>query len=142
MAALSITATQVLLISGDSEKGIASAAITQGQAVYKSGTDGRWGLAQNDGTADEAGATNAGIALNASGAANQPITVALDGAVVDMGAGAAAVAGIPYFIGATAGQLVVLGDLSTTNKVTPLAFGVGTNYVLVRRVYHAGSVKP
>jgi hypothetical protein len=142
MAALTITTTQVLLISGDWETARCGEAITQGMGVYKSATTGYWLKAQCDGTADEAGATDSGIALNATGASGQPVTVAKAGAVVDLGAGAAAAAGTPYFVGATAGALNVLGDLSSTNKVTQIATGIGTNYVLVERIYHASAVKP
>lgn len=142
MAALTITASQVLHVSGDRDTGLCGEAITQGQAVYKSATTGYWLKAQCDGTADEAGATDCGIALNTTTAAAQPVSVAKDGSVVDLGAGAAAAAGTPYFIGATAGAINVLGDLSSTNKVTLLGIGIGSNRVLVKRVYDAGSVKP
>lgn len=141
MAALTITASQVLHIEGDKETGLCGEAITQGQAVYKSGTTGYWLKAQCDGTADEAGATDCGIALNTTTAAGQPVTVAKPGSIVDLGAGAAAAASIPYFIGATAGAINVLGDMASTNKVTLIAIGIGSNRVLVIRVYHAGSVK-
>ena len=142
MAALPITASQVLPVSGLRETGIGGAAITQGQAVHYDGA-GKWKPAQCDGTAVEAGAEKYGIALTACAADGQPVVVALPGAVVNLGAGAAAVAGTVYFVGATAGALNVAGDLSSTNKVTPICYGVGTNRVKVLdHAYDAGSVKP
>ncbi|RJP54315.1 MAG: hypothetical protein C4583_03050 [Anaerolineaceae bacterium] len=142
MVDLVVTATQVLPSSGDTEKGIAGEAITAGQAVYKRATDGYWLKAQCDGTAEEAGATNCGIALVSALAANAPIVVALPGSIVTLGAGAAPAAGTIYCIAAAAGGIAPSADMATTNKVTVLAIGIGSNQVLVARVYNAGSVKP
>jgi hypothetical protein len=140
MAALSITATQVLPVSGPQEHGIAGEAVTQGQAVYFAST-GKWLKAQADGTTDEAGANGYGIALSAAGADMQPLAVAKPGAIVTLGAGAAPAAGVVYFIGGTAGALNPAADLASTNKSTPICVGIGSNKVKVLDgAYNAGSV--
>lgn len=142
MTALSITAAQVLPAANcPTVTGVAGEAITQGQAVYLS-TSGTWLKAQCDGTAAEAGSEGYGLALTAAGGVGQPVVVALPGGTVTLGAGAAPAASVPYFIGASAGDLVPLGDLSSTNKVTPICFGVGSNKVkILTGAYDAGSVK-
>lgn len=140
MAALTITASQVLPSLGPTVSGIAGAAITQGQAVYFA-SDGKWKLAQADGTTAEAGELGYGIAMSESDADGQPIVVALPGAVITLGAGAAPSAGVVYFVGATAGALVPTADMASTNKALPIALGLTTNRVkILEDAYHAGSV--
>lgn len=141
MSALSITAAQVLPTASDpTENGIAGAAITQGQAVYKS-TSGTWLLAQCDGTAAEAGSEGYGIALNAAGAAGQPVLVALPGHRVTLGAGAAPAAGVVYYIGNAAGGLEPIADIGSADKVVPICIGIGSNKVkILSGAYDAGSV--
>ena len=139
MSALSITAAQVLLVSGPTLTGIFGATITQGQAVYFA-TDGKWKLAQCDGTAAEAGADGYGIALS-GGSDGQQGVVALPGAKVTLGAGAAPAAGTVYAIGSGAGGINPVADLGLTNKVTPLALGVGSNAVkILSGSYDSGAV--
>lgn len=142
--ALSVTTTQVLPTTTSFTKdGIAGEAITQGQAVYFNASNGKWLKAQCDGTAAEAGQDGYGLALSGAGADGQPLTIALPGSVITLGAGAAPAAGTVYFVGATAGALNPAGDLSSTNKVLPIALGVGTNRVLILTgAYHSGSVVP
>ena len=142
MVALSVTAAQVIPVSGDKESGIAGAVITQGQSVYKSSTDGLWYPAKNNGTADEAGGTNVGIAVSGAAIAGQGVVVAIDGAIVTLGVGAAPAPTVPYFVGSAAGSLVPNADLATTQKGTQVCTGLTLNQVLVRRVYHPNSVKP
>lgn len=139
MSALSITAAQVLLVSGPTVTGIFGATITQGQAVYFA-SDGKWKLAQSDGTAAEAGADGYGIALSGGGDGQQGV-VALPGAKVTLGAGAAPAAGTVYAIGTGAGGINPVADLGSTNKVTPLALGVGSNAVkILSGAYDSGAV--
>ena len=142
MAALSLTAAQVLLVSGPTKSGIFGATITQGQAVYFA-SDGKWKLAQCDGTAAEAGADGYGIALS-GGSDGQMGVVALPGAKVTLGAAAAPAAGEVYCIGATAGAINPKSDvITTTNKVTALALGVGSNAVkILGEGYDSGAVVP
>jgi len=140
MAALTITAAQVLLAAGPSRQVTFGATITQGQSLYYDVVSGTWKLAQNDGTAAEAGADGYGISLTA-GAAGQKGVIAEPGAKVTLGAGAAPAAGEVYCLGPTAGALNPRADMVSTNKVTPLCYGVGANAVqIVAGAYNAGSV--
>ena len=142
MAALTVTAAQVLLVSGEARTVTFGATITQGQGVYSDAAVGSWKPAQCDGNAAEAGAEGYGIALSA-GAAGQKGIVAMPGAKVNLGAGAAPAAGTVYAIGATAGALNPVADMSSGNKVTPLAVGVGENAVkILSGAYNAGAVVP
>lgn len=141
MTALAITAAQVLLVSGPSRQVTFGATVTQGQGLYYDTASGSWKLAQCDGTAAEAGADGYGIALSA-GSAGQKGVIAEPGAKVTLGAGAAPAAAEVYCFGATAGALAPLSDMASTNKVTPLCYGVGSNAVqIVASAYNAGSVK-
>lgn len=140
MAALTITAAQVLLVSGPTKSVIFGGAITQGQVVYFDTTSGKWKQAQCDGTVAEAGAAEYGVALSA-GSDGQMGVVALPGAKVNLGAAAAAAAGIVYAIGATAGAINPVADMVSTNKVTALGVGVGAGVVkLLAGGYDAGAV--
>ena len=143
MAALTITATQVLRTANDpvTTGALAGAAVTIGQAVYYDVTTGTWKLGQGDGTAAEAGADGYGIALSQTQAANQPIVVALPGHRVTLGAGAAPAAGVVYYFGDTAGGIFPVGDLGSADKVLPLCVGIGSNKVkILAGAYDAGSV--
>ena len=137
MAALTITAANVLLTSGPTTVGVAGEAITAGMSVYRRDSDGKWLKAQCDGTAAEAGAGGYGIALNTADANGSPVTVARHGAIVAIGTGTA---GVVYYIGNTAGALDPVGDLGSTDKVSPIAQGIGGNSVQVIESYNAGSV--
>jgi hypothetical protein len=142
MTALTVTKAQVVYASGPVlPDAYAGEAIDAGDAVYLNDS-GQWLKAQCDGTALEAGANNCGLALATADALGARFSVALPGATVTLGAGAAPAAGTVYFIGATPGDLIPAGDLSSGNKVTPVALGIGTNKVKVLRDYDAGSVKP
>lgn len=141
MAALTITASQVLPASGPTEAAIAGAAITPGQAVYRDAASGTWKPAQGDGTAAEAGQDGYGIALTQAAAALQPVVVALPGAKVTLGAGAAPEAGKVYFIGDTAGGLHLASDLGSGDKVTAMGVGLTSNRILIfGGSYDAGAV--
>ena len=141
MAALTITASQVLPSGGPTEAGTAGAAITPGQSVYRDAATGTWKPAQGDGTAAEAGADGYGIALTQAAAAGQPVVVALPGAKVTLGAGAAPATGIVYFIGDTAGGLHPAGDLGSGDKVTAMGVGIASNRILIfGGTYDAGAV--
>lgn len=131
MADLAITDAQVLLVSGPVEDGIASAAIPPGRSVYKKTTDSKWALAQADGTAEEAGVgTTLGLSLNEANADGQPIRVALRGARVTLGAGAAPVASQVYVVSTTAGAIALVSDVTTQNhRRSVIALGAGSNAV-------------
>lgn len=138
MAALSITAANVVWQSGPVlGDQIAGEAFAAGACVYKSNVTGKWLKAQCDGTALEAGSEALGIALATADADGSRVSIAVDGAVVSLGAGTA---GVLYCPGATAGALNPIADLTSTNKVTPIALGIGSNKVQVGRIYNAGAV--
>lgn len=143
MSALTITAAQVLLVSGPTREVTFGATITHGQVLYFDAATGKWKLAQCDGTAAEAGADGYGVALT-GGSDGQKGIVALPGAKVTLGAGAAPAAGELYCIGATAGAINPKSDVVTsTNKVTALALGIGSNAVkILAEGYDAGAVVP
>lgn len=140
MAAITITAASVALVSGTPTKdAVAGEAFTAGDLVYLNPTTGKWLKAQCDGTAYEAGAEDLAIALATADAANARVSLAGDGCVV--GLGSVVTAGVAYCPGTTAGDLVPIADLATsTQKITVAALGVSTTDLLVKRVYHAGSV--
>lgn len=142
MANLSITAAQVLYVSGPVENGTAGEALTPGQAVYKSTSDGKWYMAQADGTALQAGSgTDLGLALNDADAANFPVRVALKGCRVTLGAGAAPAASAIYVLSATFGSIADAADIVTAGHFrTVIALGAGSNAVDVIGVAPGGAI--
>lgn len=99
---------------------LSGAAITAGQTVYKDG-NGKWQLAQADGTAAEAAVR--GVAVNSTSAADQPLAVAIEGDVqLDTGALAGAAVGDIAVLGAAAGGMYPSGDLVSTNRVAIVGF--------------------
>jgi hypothetical protein len=138
--ALSITAANVSQDSGprDSDQ-LAGEAFAAGAILYRKSSDSRWYKAQCDGTAEEAGSDDIGLALSTADAAGARLSIAKPGAVVSLGTGTA---GTAYFIGRTAGAIIPAADLAQTDKATLIGLGVGTNKLLLGRLYHAGSVVP
>lgn len=138
MAALSITKANVAWVSGPIENGTAGEAVDAGDCVYRSAA-GTWLKAQCDGTTVEAGENGLGLALGTADASGARIGIAMPGAVVSIGAGAA---GTVYCPGTTVGDLIPTADLATTNKATIAAQGLTTNRILVVGVYNAAAVVP
>lgn len=138
MAALTVTPANVLKGSGASvSTGVAGATITAGQSVYFDSATSTWKLAQDDGTAEEAGASGVGIALNGA-SANQPLQVITQGPLT---AGATVVVGMPYFLGDGAGDIVPVADLGSADRVTYL--GTGTSATVIALQPHVtGATKP
>jgi hypothetical protein len=137
MAALTITAANVLLTSGPTADGqIAGEAFDAGACIYQA-DNGKWLKAQADGTAVQAGSNNIGMALSSADADGSRFSVALPGAVVAIGTGTA---GVVYVPGDTAGAYNPVADQGTTDKITVAALGIGSNSLLLTRVYNAGSV--
>lgn len=139
MSALTITAASVLWSSGSNPTGdqIAGEAFAAGAAVYLKASDGKWYKAQCDGTAEEAGSEELGIALATADAAGARVSIAKTGCVVSIGTGTA---GIVYCPGRTAGSWVPTADLLSTDKVTVGAVCIGSSKLLVHRIYNAGAV--
>lgn len=137
--ALTITAASVSLDSGPFDNGIAGEAFAAGAVVYQRASDSKWLKAQCDGTAEEAGNVDIGVALATADAANARVAIAKPGAVLSLGTGTAAVVYLP---GRTAGSLIPSADLASTDKATIAAIGIGSSKVLLTRVYNAGAVVP
>lgn len=139
MAELAVTAAQVAWVSGPIEKDqYAGEAFLAGACVYYSGS--QWLKAQCDGTALQAGSEKLGIALATADAAGARVSIAVDGAIVTLGAAAAPLAGKLYIPADTAGNLMPIADAGSTDKVTPFALGIGSNQVQLQRIYNAGAV--
>jgi hypothetical protein len=138
VAAISVTASAVSLVSGEALGNcIAAAAITPGQAVYQL-DNGTWGLAQGDGSALEAGSNNIGVAIGGASAAGQRFGVAVAPCVV--GFGAVLTAGLFYTVGDTAGAIVPSADNSATDKATLIGQAISTSNLMLIRAYNAGAV--
>lgn len=141
MAAITVTAANVALVSGEPlGNQIAAAAITPGQAVYKL-DNGTWGLAQGDGTAVEAGSNDNGIALGGASAAGQRFSVATGAGncIVAFGSGVLT-AGFFYTVGDTAGAIVPSADNGSTDKATVIGQAISTSQLMMMRHYNAGAV--
>lgn len=138
--ALSITASGVVYVNGPKlSDAQAGEAFVAGAAVYRKSTDGKWWKAQADGTADEAGQTQIGMALGTADAAGGRVSVALPGAIVTIGAG---VSGTVYYVGPTAGSVNPIADVATTGwYVTPFMQGIGSNKVMILGFY-TGALVP
>jgi hypothetical protein len=134
MSDLSITAANVVQLSGNPTTGVAGVAMTAGQSVYQNPGSNNYLLAKsNSGTTAAQSAT--GIALN-SAAAGQPVTVMTSGTYT-VGA-TVTVGGVYVLSGATAGgiapiadltsgwftQIVLVGLTATTAKLTLVSAGV------------------
>lgn len=148
MANLAVTASQVKLISGTPIDGLAGEAIIVGQACYLKQTDGRWYLAQADGTAEEAGLYGYGIAVSSapsgstSTTAYSPVKIAGPGCVVDLGAGAAAAASSVYALSATYGSIAAVADIvASASYRVPAFVGRGSNQVgVIDRAYPGAAI--
>lgn len=139
MAAITVTAGNVSLVSGEPlGNQIAAAAITPGQAVYLLDA-GTWGLAQGDGTAIEAGSNNIGVALGGASAAGQRFSVATGGGNCIVGFGAVLTAGFFYTCGDTAGAIVPSADNGTGDKATLIGQAISTSSLMLIRAYNAGA---
>lgn len=125
MTAISITAGNIIPATSYAYVDtVAATTITRGQVCYLNASN-QAALAQCDGTALEA--TVAGIALNDAGA-GQPIRLQNGGT---MGMGAVLTAGVPYCVGATAGQIVPFEDIVSTNKVSFLGVASTTSNLVI-----------
>lgn len=139
MAALAITAANVAYASGPKiADQVAGEAFVAGASVYQL-ADGSWKKAKCGGTAIEAGSGNQGMALATADAANARVSVALPGAVVTIAA-SGLTAGIPYFIGATAGAINPLADLVSTNKVSFAGVTISATQIQLGACYNAGAI--
>lgn len=128
MAALTITASQVLPGTGATiVRYTANATITAGQTVYDAGSKV---AALADADASEATSQCKGIALNGA-STGQPVDI-LESGEITIGAAAAPVEGVPYFLGPTAGSIGILADVLAADYLVYLGVGIGSNKINVR----------
>lgn len=135
MANLSVTAGSVLFTSGSQQTGIAGAAITAGQPLYIDTANGN--VLKLAGAASTAlVATVAGVSLHAAGI-GQPITYALPGSIINIGATTAK--GMHYFASDTAGAIAPLADIATvTWRFSRIGYATTTGGVFVVDIKNTG----
>lgn len=118
MADISITVANVKLVSGSTEDGVAGATLTAGAIGYKEASSGKIKLADNDSATAEIRAIY-GMALHGS-LADQPVRLAKNGAVVDLGA--VLTAGVDYYLSGTPGAICPRADVTTGDD--PIRVGI------------------
>src|SRR6218665_1417970 len=121
MADISITAANVKLVSGQTESVLAGAAVTAGQVAYKDAAL-KARLSDNDGAAELHFVR--GLTLN-NAAADQPVALALDGAVVAVGA--VLTAGTDYYLSGTPGAICPRADVTTGDEVVRIGMALTTS---------------
>jgi hypothetical protein len=119
MADISITGTAVKLVGGPTEDIIAGATLAGGQLVYKETATNKAKLSDNDSATAEVRAIR-GMALHGA-AADQPVRIAKNGAVVDVGA-AVLTAGVDYYLSDTAGGICPRADVTSGHD--PIRIGM------------------
>lgn len=107
MADITITAGNVLRVSGDVVRGTSGATITAGHALYYDSAAGTYKLCDND-NASSTVRTFFGIALNGA-SSGQPVDIQING-VINIGATVGV--GTVYTTSATAGGIAPSSDLS------------------------------
>jgi hypothetical protein len=118
MADISITAANVKLVSGNAQPLTAGVAITAGQVVYKEDASKKVKLSDNDAVTAEVRSA-LGLALNGA-AADQPVSVAQNGAVVSLGS--VLTAGTDYYLSGTPGAICPRADVTTGDD--PIRIGM------------------
>ena len=134
MAALTVTATNVVFVSGTVTQEVIGETVTAGQAVYRKAADSRMWKAQCDGTAAEAAVV--GILLS-GGAAGQPCLVAGNGASINIGA---TTEKVHYFANPTAGGVGLQADILSTQYITRIGYSLTTDGVFYVNILATGSV--
>jgi hypothetical protein len=137
MADLSVTAANVVKTSGSTVNGTAGATITAGQAVYFDSATNRWKLAKDSGTAEEAGASGIGVALNGA-SSGQPLVVQTQG---PYNPGATVTLGLIYALSDNAGAIAPATDQGSTDRVTLLGVATSASELTLAPVV-SGAVKP
>lgn len=137
--ALTITAANVAWVSGPiTTDAVSGEAFAAGAVVYLSAT-GTWLKAKSNGTAVEAGSGGIGVALGTSDATGARVSIARADAVISVGTGTA---GTAYALCTVAGSICPVADAATTNKMTVVGVGIGSNKLHLGYIYDAGSVVP
>ncbi len=128
MADISITAANVVKVSGTAQTNIAGAAITAGQTIYID-TNQKAQLANAVTSATTALAT--GIAL-CNAALNQPVSWLAAGG--DITIGGTVVAGVPYFLSLNNGGICPFADVGTGNRTMLVGIAKNTTDISVLMV--------
>lgn len=123
MADIVITAANVKLVSGNTQPYPAGAAITAGQVVFKEDATKKVKLSDNDSATGEVRSAS-GLALNGA-ALDQPVAVAQNGAVVDVGA--VLVAGTDYYLSGTPGSICPRADVIATDDPVRIGMALTTS---------------
>lgn len=126
MSDISITAANVKLVGGPTEDLIAGAAINAGQVAYKDAASGKAKLADNDSATAEVRSAR-GVAVNSAGT-DQPVRLAKDGAVIDLGA-AVLTAGTDYYLSGTAGGICPRADVTTGDDPVRIGMADTTSHL-------------
>lgn len=114
MADLTITASNVVLVDGNTSEGYAGETITAGQPVYLKSSDELLYKGDNDAGTAPATAAIKGIALNGA-SVGQPVTYQTSGTIT---IGATVTVGTIYVLSATAGGICPAADLASGDYVT------------------------
>ena len=136
MAAISVTAADVGLVSGRVTNVTAGEALTQGLPVYLKSSDGKYYKTDAD---DVDQAKVAGVTLT-SAAANTEVVIARDGSEIDIGG--TTTVGQPYYVGPTAGQIIPYADVATNNYVSLIGHGGSVNTHILLRFENTGYQAP
>lgn len=127
MADLSITASEVLYVSGKKGMRQCGEALATGDVVYLKSADSKVWKADADA---EASAEALGIVLGATNAADQWCVVQEDGTIT-IGSSASVAQGQSYVVSGTAGKIAVEGDLTTGDYVTHLGVGNASDQIVL-----------
>jgi len=127
MADISITAANVKLVSGPTEQVPAGATLTAGQVAYLEASTSKAKLADNDSATAEVRAIR-GLTLNGA-AADQPVSLAKNGAIVDVGA--VLTAGVDYYLSGTPGGICPRADVTTGDDPVRVGIATTTSYLLL-----------
>lgn len=123
MADIAITAANVKLVSGNTQSFAAGAAVTAGQVVFKEEATKKVKLSDNDSATGE---VRSAFGLTLNGAAlDQPVSVAQNGSIIDLGA--VLVAGTDYFLSGTPGAICPRADVLTTDDPVRIGMALTTS---------------
>lgn len=120
---LVVTATSVVVVTGDPQIGTAGVTVTAGQTLYKDPADSnKLKLADCNAAGPEL-ADCVGIALN-NASTGQPVNFLAAG---DINPGAALVVGTTYILSATPGGIAPIADHASTWRLTYLGYATTTS---------------
>ena len=130
MSALTITAANVLKITGKPIQGTALSTLTAGMAIYKDGTQGIYGdnVAASDANGSALLRTTIGVTLHAALAGQPILYMGTDGDVISFGA--ILTQNLCYIAGATTpGDINPIADITTGWYLSTIGFAQTTSYL-------------